>query len=102
MVTEIDVDLQALTENMARAIVDIIVPILSQKAMHSSPQPLLDVATLAAYLAVSKQWVYDKVHNKQIPHFKVGKYPRFHMHEVLAWLEDQHHGPKNVHRAWTN
>ena len=44
---------------------------------------------LASYLKVNKQWVYQKVHSKGIPHFHVGKYPRFRKSIIDKWLENE-------------
>jgi excisionase family DNA binding protein len=43
------------------------------------------VETLAEYLDVEKDWVYS--HIKEIPHFKVGRFPRFRKTEIDKWLE---------------
>ena len=39
------------------------------------------------YLHVSHQWVYERVHLKEIPHIKMGKFPRFRKSEIDRWLE---------------
>ena len=49
----------------------------------------LTVEEVAAELQVPKSWVYSKTRRKgeeQIPHLKCGKYCRFEMEKVLAWL----------------
>ncbi len=48
---------------------------------------IFSVETLAKYLQVSKQWVYERVHLKEIPHIKMGKFPRFKKREIDIWLE---------------
>lgn len=50
-------------------------------------EPLLTVKTLAKYLQVSEQWVYERVHLKEIPHLKVGKFPRFKRSDIDRWLD---------------
>ena len=53
---------------------------------------LVDTDGLAAYLNVSKSWVYEKTREKgngSIPRVMVGKYVRFNIHDVLEWLNRQ-------------
>jgi integrase len=51
-----------------------------------------DVKNLAAYLNVPSSWVYQRTRNKstdKIPHYKLGKYPRFNPNDerFRNWLE---------------
>jgi excisionase family DNA binding protein len=50
-------------------------------------ESLLTVKTLAQYLHVSEQWVYERVHLKEIPCIKMGKFPRFKQSDIDKWLE---------------
>ena len=53
---------------------------------------LLTVDELAKSLKVKKSWVYGKSRETgpdSIPMIKVGKYCRFVLDDVLAWLKDQ-------------
>lgn len=56
-----------------------------------APPGLLTVEELAQALKVPKSWIYDRTRRKRdgIPHLRVGKYPRFELPRVLAWLESQ-------------
>ena len=47
---------------------------------------LFTVKTLAEYLGVSKQWVYERVSLKEIPYIKMGKFPRFKKTSIDCWL----------------
>ena len=52
----------------------------------------LTVEELAGKLVVNQSWVYARTRRKgkeRIPHLKVGRYCRFRLPEVLAWLEEQ-------------
>lgn len=42
---------------------------------------------LSDWLKVRKDWVYDAVQRKAIPHTRVGRLLRFHRGEVRAWLK---------------
>jgi len=48
---------------------------------------LLDVKELAAYLGVKPSWVYGKVATGELPCIRVGRYLRFRLSDVLAWME---------------
>ncbi len=50
---------------------------------------LLTVEELAQTLKVPRSWIYDRVRRKKdaIPHMRVGRYPRFDLKQILAWLE---------------
>lgn len=50
---------------------------------HSRTAELVTADELAAHLRVGVQWVYDQVALGRIPHFKVGKYLRFDLDEVV-------------------
>ncbi len=53
---------------------------------------LLSVEELAALLKVPKSWVYSKTRETgpgAIPRLQVGKYLRFRLEDVLAWLENR-------------
>jgi excisionase family DNA binding protein len=57
-----------------------------------APAALLNVDELAVALKVPKSWIYDQTRRKtknHIPHIRVGRYPRFVLSDVLAWLEVQ-------------
>ena len=55
-------------------------------------QALLTLAELADKLRVKKSWVYDKTRKTgpgAIPRIMCGKYCRFFLKDVMAWLEKQ-------------
>ncbi len=55
-------------------------------------QNLLTVDELAASLSVPKSWIYSRSRKTgpgAMPKIKCGKYCRFVLSEVLAWLKDQ-------------
>ena len=52
---------------------------------------LLTVQETAKLLKVPVSWVYERTRRAgcdQIPHFKLGKYLRFHWSAVQKWLEN--------------
>jgi excisionase family DNA binding protein len=64
-----------------------------QKINEHSSSGLMTVADLANHLHVPKGWVYDRtrvsVEAGGIPCFKIGKYVRFNLPEVLKWLRER-------------
>ncbi len=62
--------------------------VLPQANGNHSPT-LLTVEELSRDLKVPKSWVYACTRKKRdsIPHLRVGRYPRFELSKVLAWLE---------------
>ena len=56
---------------------------------------LMTVADVAAFLKVSRSWVYehtrsrDKASSARLPYVKIGKYVRFDPHLVRAFLDRQ-------------
>jgi excisionase family DNA binding protein len=53
---------------------------------------LVDVKTLEGLTQLPRSWLYAKAAAGEIPHVKVGKYIRFHVGEVFAWLERHRRG----------
>ena len=53
---------------------------------------LLDAKELAAFLNVTPRWVREHTANGDLPHFRLGRYPRYRLEKVLAWLESQERG----------
>jgi excisionase family DNA binding protein len=54
---------------------------------------VLDVKGLARYLKVKEGWVYQRLHSKEIPHVRVGRYPRFRKQEIDKWLGENGRKP---------
>jgi len=59
---------------------------------------LLTAAELAEMLNVSPHWVRRHTHARAngIPHFRLGKYPRYKLDRVQEWLERQERGARRV------
>jgi len=55
--------------------------------MEQVREPLLTVAEVAGHLQVRQSWVYGKVAVGEMPHVRVGRYLRFRLSEVIAWVE---------------
>ena len=53
---------------------------------------LLSVGEVAERLGVAPSWVYTEAEARRLPSFKLGKYRRFRLSEILAWLETRRAG----------
>ncbi len=80
-------DLKQLKDDIVKEVVSGLKPLLSNKDNGKGGDTLLSVEGLAEYLCVEKDWVYS--HVKEIPHSKVGRFPRFCKKDVDRWLEAQ-------------
>ncbi len=85
MKAEINIDLQGLAEEITAKVTKS----LQQKLYHSKVETdsLLTVKTLAEYLQVSDQWVYQRVQLAELPVIFVGKFPRFKKLDIDKWLD---------------
>lgn len=58
-------------------------------------EELLTVQEVAALLKVPVSWVYERTRrrgNERLPHVKVGKYVRFRLDDISAYLETLRRG----------
>ena len=54
------------------------------------PDQLMTVSEVAGFLNVPVSWVYERTRRRgheRLPHIKLGKYLRFSMPEIIAWLK---------------
>jgi excisionase family DNA binding protein len=82
MKAEIQID----TEQLADEIVAKFLSNLKLQRSKKQEDTLFTVETLADYLKVSKQWIYERVRLKEIPYIKVGKLLRFRKSDIDKWL----------------
>lgn len=83
---------QALIDAIRQAVREEIQQAISQSGIngHASPT-MLTVEELSAALRVKKSWIYERTRRKKnpIPNLRTGRYPRFDLAQVKAWLKDQ-------------
>ncbi len=72
---------------VAAKVVELIKPLLSN-SRHKDTQEdqIFTVKTLAEYLGVSVNWVYERSRKREIPRFKVGRLVRFRKSEIDRWM----------------
>ncbi len=78
-------ELNQLADAVSQKVLERLRPLLANKDNGKDRSNLLSVEGLAEYLDVEKDWVYS--HIKEIPHSKVGRFPRFRKAEIDKWLE---------------
>ncbi|HZT69088.1 MAG TPA: helix-turn-helix domain-containing protein [Terriglobia bacterium] len=62
---------------------------------RTEPERLLTVREVAELLSVPRTWVYERTRQRgvnRLPHLKMGKYVRFRLSDVQAYLETLRHG----------
>jgi predicted DNA-binding transcriptional regulator AlpA len=60
----------------------------------AADKTFVGVNELEARYGPKASWWYTQAAAERLPHFKLGKYLRFDLSEVEAWLEQQRRGPK--------
>ena len=58
--------------------------------LPTEPEKLLTVREVAELLSVPPSWVYERTRSRgvnRLPHLKMGKYVRFRLSDVQAYLE---------------
>ena len=84
---KIEIDDTVLIDTIVEKVVERLKPLLNN-SNNSKYDELMDVKGLAKYLKVKESWVYEKVHTKQIPFQKAGRFTRFRKMQIDKWLEN--------------
>jgi excisionase family DNA binding protein len=63
---------------------------------------LVDAAVVAKQLGVPKSWVLESARSGAIPYIKLGRYVRFDLDDVAAWLETCKQGGRQITFRTTN
>ncbi len=77
-------------QEIVTAVLEKIKPLLKNNSKARREDTIFTVKELAKYLKVDTSWVYKRVHLKDIPYFKLGKYPRFKKSEIDKWINEKH------------
>jgi excisionase family DNA binding protein len=77
-------------ERIAKKVVEQITPMLKRNP-ESHDDKLMTVDEVASYLNVKKQFIYEKVHRREIPFRKAGKFSRFNRKHIDIWLLNPYH-----------
>ncbi len=109
---KIEIDDKVLINTIVEKVIEKIAPLLNHNSMSKDNQlwdiekvverlkplfsnshdpkgdELMDVKALASYLKVKESWIYEKIHKREIPFNKCGKFPRFRRKHIDIWLEN--------------
>ena len=76
-------------KSISKDVIEALKPLLKSTNKSGDSDIVFDVKGLAGYLKVNESWVYNKVHLKEIPHFKCGKYTRFKKSQIDKWIDSE-------------
>ena len=71
---------------VASALIEKLKPFLSYNGRSETDDAIFDVKGLCDYLKVSRQWIYERTHLKEIPHLKIDGQLRFRKRDIDKWL----------------
>jgi PTS system nitrogen regulatory IIA component len=57
-----------------------------------SAERLVPIEQAAEFLGVPTSWLYDQAARGKVPSYKVGKYRRFRVSELEAWISTRREG----------
>ncbi len=84
---KIEIDDTALIDTIVEKVVEKLRPSLNN-SNNSKVSELMSVEEVADYLKVKTSFIYDKVHKREIPFHKCGKFPRFRKKFIDIWLQN--------------
>ncbi|MHC4322445.1 MAG: helix-turn-helix domain-containing protein [Planctomycetota bacterium] len=91
---KIEIDNSQLINDIVEKVVKRITPLFTQNHKNNDNE-LMTVSELANYLKVKTSWIYEKVHIREIPFHKAGKFPRFRKKHIDLWLLNPYHPDLN-------
>ena len=65
-------------------------------AGNSSREGLFSITEMSERLGIAKNTLYDWCAVRKIPHIKLGKFLRFDLAEIEAWLRDKRVALKDI------
>lgn len=87
---KIEIEDKVLIETIVERVVERLTPLFSNSHV-SKDDEIMDVQGLTVYLKVKSSWVYEKVHKRNIPFHKVGKFTRFRKKHIDLWIVNPYH-----------
>ena len=87
---KIEIDDTVLIDTIVKQVVEQLKPLIKQNSNGNDNQ-LMTADEIADYLKVKTSWVYEKIHTREIPFKKVGRFPRFLRKDIELWLINPYH-----------
>lgn len=83
-------------EAIADKVIEKLKPIIDSGGKYED-DIIFDVEGLADYLRVSKAWIYERTHLKEIPHLKIDGQLRFRKKDIDKWLSSYNIPAISIH-----
>lgn len=90
-------DIEAIVHRMVEVFKPILVDLVNSK--HTQSDELMNVKGLAQYLKVKESWIYEKVHRKEIPFQKAGRFLLFKKKDIDLWLKNPYAPSLNISKS---
>ena len=87
---KIEIDDKVLIDNIVEKVVERLKPLLNN-SHNSKDNELMTVEEVARYLKTKTSWVYEKIHTREIPFKKIGRFPRFRKRDIDLWWINPYH-----------
>ena len=68
---------------LADAVAERLAPLIDERAVH----PFVDTAAASEFLGVPESWLAKRARNGEAPCRQIGKYVRFDLVELRAWID---------------
>ncbi|MDN3510348.1 MAG: helix-turn-helix domain-containing protein [Candidatus Jettenia sp.] len=91
-------DIEAIVQRMVEVFKPILVDLINSHQPKSDE--LMDVKGLAQYLKVKRSWIYEKVHKKEIPFQKAGRFLLFKKKDIDLWLKNPYAPSLNISKPY--
>ena len=92
---KIEIDDKKLIDSIVKEVVDQLKPLIGNN--DSNVNESMTVEEVAKYLKVTKSFVYEKIHKREIPFYKVGRFPRFSKKHIDLWKFNPYHPALSIY-----
>jgi excisionase family DNA binding protein len=93
---KIEIDDKELIASIVKEVVEQLTPLIKNTNDSVDNDPMT-VEEVAKYLKVTKSFVYEKIHKKEIPFYKVGRLPRFSKKHIDLWKFNPYHQDLHIY-----
>lgn len=98
---KIEIDNNTLVDEIVKRVVEQLKPLI-KNTNDSVDNESMTVEEVAKYLKVTKSFVYEKVHKREIPFYKVGRLPRFQKKHIDLWKFNPYHPALSIYNLNCN
>lgn len=91
-------DIEAIVQRMVEVFKPILVDLVNSQQIKRDE--LMNVEELAQYLKVKESWIYEKVHRKEIPFLKAGRFLLLKKKDINQWLRNPYAPILNISKSY--